>query len=240
MITTYHSTEEVLDEYRKDYQEVIRSRFFGYIESHKKKIKTTQKIKEASTKEIAWVKCSGVRKINTSRGNSYRAILKGRFDSGRPGFLSTTYLILNDGVTGMKVVYLMPAGNEDKGIIKISPKFFTEYSEAYELTYSDFESCVENFMRTDKYFTLYSTNKPEYYNCQVDLGNDMVGFGNLNGSVFYLRHFWKQSSLLNEAITRKIESRDPLTIYLNIREETTKKELTDIDKAWEEYYKGGH
>ena len=125
MIITRTHSKESLKDFEKDYLEDIRPRCFGFVKANRKLILRSQKLKEQKTKKESWVLCKGVRKIKTSRGNHYRVIVKARFNKkGEPGIMTTIYLILNDSFTGQKVVYLMPADKEDKGIISFSSKFF--------------------------------------------------------------------------------------------------------------------
>ena len=252
MITTRMTVSEILNEFNKDYVEIIRDRFFGYIKANRKAIMRAQKLKEArnKTSEIVWIPCKGVRKITSTRNNKYRACIKGRFNKNIPGFTSTTYLILNDSMTGGRVVYLMPADKNDKGLIIFAPKFFTEFNDYYGLKYENFEESVDNFMKTDKYFTLYKSDSGNpRYNCQMDMGSDMVGFGTFNEekSTFYVRHFKTGEELLN-ARPKGLDSLDPLTIYIaikgGVKEEDPKPviELSDKQRemaaAWEAYENG--
>lgn len=249
MIITRTHSKESLKDFKKDYPEDIRPRCFGFVKSNRKLILRSQKLKEQKTKKESWVLCKGVRKIKTSRGNHYRVIVRARFNKkGEPGIMTTVYLVLNDSLTGQKIVYLMPADEGDKGIISFSSKFFTEFNDKLGMECESFEESVDNFMKQDKSFTLYEvdTNNPRY-NCQVDFGNGWAGFGSLykETGIFKIRHFYTLQDLENEAKSRGIKETNPIKVYIALRwgikeddeeEQPKTDKQREIEEAWKEYY----
>ena len=134
MIITKMPIKEILNEYWKDHDEEIKDRLFGFVRANKKLILRIQK----TNKTKDWIPCKGVRRINTSRNNFYRIYLRVRFNGDTPGYMSTTYMILNDSVSGHKVIYLMPA-EFGGSLLTFTPKFFSEYNQQNGLNPKTFE-----------------------------------------------------------------------------------------------------
>lgn len=240
MINTRMTSEEILKEFRKDKEETIRSRSLGLVKANRKYIMSGQK-------KTDWVMIKRVQRIVTPRNNNYRSCVKGRYVKDTPGYMSTIYMILTEwGGSGKKVVYLMPAEDTDKGLITFSPTFFHEFNERRGLKFSDFTEAVDNFMKTEKKFDLYvkDTGNPRY-NCQVDLGSGMVGFGTYSEgkAIFHVRHYSELDDIEKLREEKKLETKDPITIWLSsriIEEETLTPEPknnkeSEIDAAWKEF-----
>ena len=244
MIITLSNFKESLKDFEKDYSEVIKPRCFNYIKANKKIIKRTQKLKEQKTGKDSWILCKGVRKIKTPRGNHYRVILQARYNKEEPVIMTTVYLILNDSITGQKIVYLMSGMNK---IISFSSKFFIEFNEKLGLSFESFEEAVDNFMKSGKSFTIQeSQTGNSNYDCQIFFKEGLVGFGssNISSGIPKIKHFYLVSDLEKEAKENNITETSPINIYLALRygtreenqgtlESTKNKEIED---AWKEYY----
>ena len=193
-----------------------------------------------------WVPCKGVRHpiINY---NKYRGCIKVNFiTSEKFSISSVTYLILNDSITGGKIVYLMPAEESDTWLITMTPKFFEEFNQKMGYTPESFTESVDNFMKQSGSYEAYENQElgDPRYNCQVDLGNGWTGFGRMNRekSTIKLRHFYTFPELSDNGY----QETDPLKIFLKLREgnkeddekEPSKTELSqkqkEIEAAWAE------
>jgi hypothetical protein len=241
MITTRMSVKEIFKEFEKD-KDLVYSRFDGFVHTNKESLLRIQK----QHGKNYWVPCKGVRHpiINY---NKYRGCIKVNFiTSEKFSISSVTYLILNDSITGGKIVYLMPAEESDTWLITMTPKFFEEFNQKMGYTPESFTESVDNFMKQSGSYEAYENQElgDPRYNCQVDLGNGWTGFGRMNRekSTIKLRHFYTFPELSDNGY----QETDPLKIFLKLREgnkeddekEPSKTELSqkqkEIEAAWAE------
>lgn len=243
MITTRMSVKEVFKEFEKD-KDLVYDRFDGFVHANKKSL---LKIQKQNGRDY-WVPCKGVRHpiINY---NKYRGCIKVNFITPEKfSILSVTYLILNDSITGGRIVYLMPASESDTWLITMTPKFFEEFNQKMGYTPESFTESVDNFMKLGGSYEAYENQESgdPRYNCSVDLGNGWAGFGKMNRErlTIKLRHFYTLQELSDIATDKET---DPLKIFLKLREgnkeednekEPSKAELSqkqkEIEAAWAE------
>ena len=242
MITTRMSVKEIFKEFEKD-KDLVYDRFDGFVHANKKSLLRIQK----QNGKDYWVPCKGVRHpiINY---NKYRGCIKVNFITPeRFSISSVTYLILNDSITGGRIVYLMPASESDTWLITITPKFFEEFNQKMGYTPESFTESVDNFMKLSGSYEAYENQESgdPRYNCQVDLGNGWAGFGKMDREklTIKLRHFYTLSELSDIATDQET---DPLKIFLKLRggnkeddeKEPSKIELSqkqkEIEAAWAE------
>lgn len=242
MITTRMSVKEIFKEFEKD-KDLVYDRFDGFVHANKKSLLRIQK----QNGKDYWVPCKGVRHpiINY---NKYRGCIKVNFITPeRFSISSVTYLILNDSITGGRIVYLMPANESDTWLITMTPKFFEEFNQKMGYTPESFTESVDNFMKLSGSYEAYENQESgdPRYNCQVDLGNGWAGFGKMDREklTIKLRHFYTLSELSDIATDQET---DPLKIFLKLRggnkeddeKEPSKIELSqkqkEIEAAWAE------
>lgn len=246
MITTRMSVKEIFKEFEKD-KKLVYSKFEGFINANKKSLMRAWKQKGKDS----WVPCKGVRHpvINY---NKYRGCIKVNFnDPKKPVVSSVTYLILNDSVTGGRIVYLMPAEKSDTWLIMMTPKFFEEFNQKMGYTPESFTESVDNFMKHSGSYEAYENNESgdPRYNCQVDLGNEWAGFGKIDREklTIKLRHFYTLPELSDITTENGYQETDPLKIFMKFRggnkveddeKEPSKAELSqkqkEIEAAWAE------
>lgn len=244
MITTRMSVKEVFKEFEKD-KDLVYSRFNGFVHANKKSLLRIQKQKGKDF----WIPCKGVRHpiINY---NKYRGCIKVNFITPEKFSISSvTYLILNDSITGGRIVYLMPAEKSDTWLITMTPKFFEEFNQKQGYSPESFIESVDNFMKLSGSYEVYENQESgdPRYNCQIDLGNGWAGFGKMDREnlTIKIRHFYTLSELSDIATKEGYQETDPLKIYLKFRgkedeeKEIPQKELSDkqreIEAAWAEF-----
>lgn len=245
MITTRMSVKEIFKEFEKD-KDLVYSRFDGFVHTNKKSLLRIQK----QHGKNYWVPCKGVRHPIVNY-NKYRGCIKVNFiTSEKFSISSVTYLILNDSITGGKIVYLMPAEESDTWLITMTPKFFEEFNQKMGYTPESFTESVDNFMKQSGSYEVYENQElgDLRYNCQVDLGNGRAGFGKMDREklTIKLRHFYTLPELSDIATENGYQETDPLKIFLKLREgnkeeeekEPLKIELSqkqkEIEAAWAE------
>lgn len=261
MITTRMKAEEISQEYIKDYTETLSPRNRRYAKFNKKSILRVQRMKEKTANSPQWAKCKGVRRIKTIRNNSYRAILWVSFDGENVAIKSTTYMILNDSITGKKVVFLFPV-DQKSGLVKFSSTFFQEYSKYRQLKLESFEDLVDYFMSTEHSsgvnITLQDDLNPRY-NCKITFGNnpDMMGFGGVyndnpqnesSGNTYFFRHFSTYDILKKQAEEKGLNSEEinnPLQLFNKLKFSDNERDLEldktlsdkqkEIEEAWKLY-----
>lgn len=246
MITTRMSVKEIFKEFEKD-KDLVYSRFDGFVHANKKSLLKIQKQKGRDY----WIPCKGVRHpiINY---NKYRGCIKANFiTSEKFSISSVIYLILNDSITGGRIVYLMPAEKSDTWLIMMTPKFFEEFNQKMRYTPESFTESVDNFMKHSGSYEAYENQEPgdPRYNCSVDLGNGWAGFGKMDKEklTIKLRHFYTLPELSDIATENGYQETDPLKIFLKLRKgnkeeddekEPSKTELSqkqkEIEAAWAE------
>ena len=154
MITTRMSVKEVFKEFEKD-KDLVYSRFNGFVHANKKSLLRIQKQKGKDF----WIPCKGVRHpiINY---NKYRGCIKVNFITPEKfNISSVTYLILNDSITGGRIVYLMPAEKSDTWLITMTPKFFEEFNQKQGYSPESFTESVDNFMKLSGSYEVYENQE---------------------------------------------------------------------------------
>lgn len=245
MINTFMTTSEILKEFWTDYNETIKSRLFGWIHGHAKKIKQVQKLNGGD-----WVKLKETRTVKVN-GNTYKCRVKVKMlKDGTAAFNSTTYLSTYDSQTGRRITYLLPAESDKKYLIAFDPHFFNRYNDLVLGQKSiKIDELIDEVLGRDFTFKISVDedwrNKDTNFYVKLQDGVYGVGQCNLSENVFKVTSC-VTAELLDE--WKEENSDNPLEIYLKHKEGAKKKEVTievpreksqkelEIEQAWKEYY----
>ena len=211
MITTTMTAQEILREYKADYEKYLRPRLSSL---------ATRKTHDLKLAKGKWIPVREEIKVETSGRNKYGIRCKMRYDKKRgPGWSSIAYLPVYDSRTGKKVVYLF----SDSVLIRFESSFLREIGIP-----------MTNLLGHGASWDIMTgASQDQRYSAWIDFGDDLgAGVGGWEDDVLVLRHHiktWK-----NDPLSDFLESRiqeDP-----NPSEDVTKK--NEVDLAWEAYLKG--
>lgn len=212
MITTTMTAQEILREYKADYEKCLKPKLSSL---------ATQKTHDLKILKGKWVPVKEDLKIKTTSGNTYGIKCKLRWDKRRGvGWSTITYLISSDSKTGKKIAYLL----SDQIPIRLSSSFLREIKTSI----SDFLSSGASWdIMTGK-------DQDQRYSAYIDFGDTIgAGIGGWESGVFVLRHLikeWKEDPVFEYLESRK-QPED-----LEGEEDLIKK--SEIDLAWEAYLSG--
>lgn len=212
MITTTMTAEEILKEYKADYEKCLRPKLSAL---------ATRKTHDLKVCKGRWIPVKEEIKIKSTTGNNYEIKCKLRWDKRRgAGWSTVTYLSTSDSRTGKRVIYLL----SDTLPIKLSPSFVKEI-----------KTSVSEFLgHGTNWDILNGPDGDQRYSAYIDFGEDIgAGIGGWESGVFVLRHLvekWK-----TDPISEFLESRR------NIDEPEEKEDISkksEVDLAWEAYLSG--
>lgn len=253
MITTRMETREILNEFWKDYKNTIRPRLLSWIRYNSKKfIKSPSKFKDKN----GFVILNDPHSVKTDSGNSYKCRLKVKVTKDYIEYITTTYTIILDSLSGKNQVLIFPSSENYNYLIILEAHTLQRYNALVLKQPSlDFRALTDEFIRAGNDF--YLQYDPEIMS---DLGNSYIEFGRdtygiatytENTKTVEIRTFLLGSDLKvwREELNLS-ENSNPLEIYLKKKEKnrvfsrvlypTTPQEdlkKRQISEAWEEYEK---
>ena len=173
-------SEEILKEFWTEYNDIIRSRLLGWIRGHKKIIlKSPERNKDCN----GFVILQEPRQIKTERGNTYRCKLKAKIGKDYIEFITTTYLILLDSLTGKNKVIILPSSRDHNYLISLDSHVIQRYNALIlKRPDIDFKTLVDEFIKADNEFSL-QYDKEEIStiaNSYIEFGKDNYGIAIYN------------------------------------------------------------
>lgn len=244
MIDLNENCSKILEEFWKDYKNVIRIRLFSWINHHKKDIIRAPKRR---FDENGYIDIPDIRKINTDSGNKYRCAIKAGFIKNDPKFITITYIILDD-----KTTILFPSIEKQNYLIVLDRKFFERYANLYKLSSLSIDDVIDSFMKLEKEFYLtYHNTKSNKYNAEVRfIIDDLFGIGWYEKNIIRVKTLVTQKELLDWKTAYKLkEDLHPVEIYIENKErnkifntiyhqENNKEKLQQMNDAWDLYERG--
>lgn len=244
MIKLSNKSSEILEEFWKDYKNIIRFRLFSWVNHHKKEIIRAPKKR---FDQDGYIEIPEIRKITTDSGNKYRCAIKAGFIKDCPKFITTTYIILEN-----KTVILLPSMEHQDYLILLERKFFERYSTLYKLSNLSIDDIIDSFMRLEKEFHLtYHDTKSKEYNAEVKfMVNELFGIGWYENKIITVKTLITQSELLEwEKAYNLKKDLYPVEIYIENKKrnevfntiyytDNTKEKQQQINDAWDLYERG--
>ena len=135
-------SEEILNEFWKEYKNIIRPRLLGWIRSNKKSIlKSPERFKDSH----GFVILKEPRQVKTDSGNTYRCKLRAKIGKDYIEFITTTYSILLDSTTGRNKVIILPSAEDYNYLIMVDAHTLQRYNAlVLKRPDLDFKSLVLN------------------------------------------------------------------------------------------------
>lgn len=243
MITSGMTTQQILHEFWKDYEEIICPRTFGWIRGHQKEL---QKYKSPS----GWIMLPQVREVCTPGMNRYRNHIKILIDKKKNiMFTSTTYITLVDSRTGRNSVLLLPTKENKEYLISFDSHFIYRWSDLFLGRTGKFQDLVDEFMRTELKFKAGIMDElEEGPNSYIDLGEKRIGIGRYEKNKFSISTCLSEENV--ETWRKELnlgDNKNALEIYLEHKKGKEQKEeikipelpKTDkekeIEAAWKEW-----
>lgn len=245
-------SEEILKEFWTEYNDIIRSRLLGWIRGHKKIIlKSPERNKDCN----GFVILQEPRQIKTERGNTYRCKLKAKIEKDYIEFITTTYLILTDSMTGKNKVIILPSTTDYNYLISLDSHVLQRYNAlVLKQPIIDFKTLVDEFIKSDNEFNLRydkEENSP-IANSYIEFGKDNFGIATYNDSIktVEIKTFILGENLREWQSELGIQEFRPLEIYLKHKEKNKifksiiypeqsqeSEKARQMREAWEEYEK---
>lgn len=211
MITTTMTAQELLREYKADYENYLRPKISSL---------ASRKTHDLKLCKGRWVPVKEEIKAKTPTGNIYGLRCKLRWNKRRgAGWSIITYTITSDSKSGKKVAYIF----SDSIPIMLSSSFLREIKTSV----SDFliPGATWDIMTGD--------DDSQRYSAYINFGDSIgAGVGGWESGVFVLRHLikgWKTDPVKEFLETRNQE--EP-------KEEENLTKKSEIDLAWEAYFSG--
>lgn len=251
MINTRMKPEEILNEFWKDYKDTIRPRLLGWIRGNKKSIiKSPERFKDSH----GFVILNTPRQVKTDKGNMYRCKLKAKIGKDYIEFITTTYTIVLDSITGKNKIIILPSAEDYNYLIMIDSHTLQRYNAlVLKKPELDFKTLVDEFIRADNNFFLqYDKESKNKINSYLEFGNDTYGIASYteDTKTVDIKTFILGSDLRVWQEELRISEFMPLDIYLKHKEgnkvfdsivyPTTSQESEkerQMREAWEEYEK---
>ena len=253
MITTRMKPAEILNEFWKDYKNIIRPRLLSWIRHNSKKfLKSPSKFKDSN----GFVILHDPHPVKTDSGNSYRCRLKVKITKDYIEYIVTTYTVVLDSLSGKNRVLILPSSENYDYLIILDSHVLQRYNALVLKQPSlDFRALTDEFIRVGNDFCLqYDPEvRSELGNSYIEFGRDTYGIATYTEETkaVEIRTFLLGSDL--EVWREELnlpESSNPLEIYLKKKEknkvfseiiypDTHSSDLKkrQISEAWEEYEK---
>lgn len=209
MITTTMTADEILREYKTDYEKYLRPRLLSL---------ATKKTHDLKVARGRWISIKDEIKVKTTTGNIYNLRCQMRWDKRRgAGWSTVSYIVTSDIKTGKRAVYIL----SDSFPIKLSAPFLREI-----------EISVPEFLKYGPSWDILTVSEEnKRYSSYIDFGGDLgAGVGGWEDGVFVLRHLvkkWETDPISEFLKTQEKEE-----------EEDSKVKKSEIDLAWEAYLSG--
>ena len=219
MINTRMKSEEILNEFWKDYKNTIRPRLLGWIRGNKKSIiKSPDKFKDSN----GYVILNTPRQVKIENGNTYRCKLKVKITKDYIEFITTTYIIVLDSDTGKNKVIILPSAEDYNYLIILESHVLQRYNALIlKKPDIDFKTLVDEFIKSDNNFYLqYDKESKNKINSYLDFGNDNYGMASYteNTKTVDIKTFILGSDLKTWQKELNISEFMPLEIYLKHKE----------------------
>lgn len=251
MINSRMTPAEILKEFFKDYRSDLVTNCFGYGNAIKKKLIAKQRslFGKKNPPNDWWIYADTPRhyKVGPKKFpeccNDYRIQLAMRLVNklSSVSVMLRVYTILNDSITGKKLLIVFPSEGV-KNLIVITSTFLSEYRSQMGLSESaGIQEIVDSFvMINENHYTFYASRDENLkYNLEIKMKLGW-GIGKVERfpdgySKYIAEHFISES--LGEKLKEKHGSSDPVEIWEKEHEEsaptTTNIEYSD-DYNWEE------
>lgn len=244
-------SEEILDEFWKEYENTIRYRLLGWIRGNKKLIlKASSRSKDSN----GFVLINEPRQVKTDKGNTYRCKLKAKITKDRIEFITTTYTIVVDSITGKNRVIILPSAKDYNYLITLDSHTLQRFNALVLKQPSlDFKTLVDSFIRADNEFSLqYDKDASGPINSYLEFGNDNYGMASYTeqSKTVDIKTFLLGSDLREWQKELGLSEFMPLEIYLQhknrnkvfdsivypLSSQESEKDR-QMREAWEEYEK---
>ena len=243
-------SNEILNEFWKDYKDTIRPRLLGWIRANKKSIlKSPERFKDSN----GFVLISEPRQVKTDKSNVYRCKLKAKIGKDFIEFITTTYTIIPDAYTGRPKVFILPSAENYNYLISIDSHTLHRYNALIlKRPELDVRKLVDEFIKADNNFHLQydlecNSNTANSY---IEFGNDSFGMAVYrdDSKTVEIKTFMLGNDLRTWQKELGISDFKPLEIYLKHKEsnkifnsivipENESLKSKQIKEAWEEYEK---
>ena len=227
MINSRMTPAEILKEFFKDYHSDLVTNCFGYGNAVKKKLMTKQKslFGKKNPPDDWWVYASTPRHYRIGPKNipeccnDYRIHLAMRLVDrfSTVSIMLRVYTILNDSITGKKLLLVFPSEGV-KSLIVATSTFLSEYKDQMGLPENaGIQEIVDSFvMINENHYTFYSSKEENLkYNLEIKMKLGW-GIGKIERfpdgySKYTAEHFMSKS--LEEKLKEKYGISDPVSIW---------------------------
>ena len=237
MINGRMNQGEILNEFWKEYHEIIKPRCFRIVERGWNSLKSLQKNRPGE-----WLKIKKLLEIKSNKGNLYNVILWVKV-LGRKNQTAiktcTWFSYLGDD--GKRRIVLLPAEERVPALILFSPGFFKEWKEQLELKEEGVELEKQFFLWVEGNYTVYHNNS-DRSQVEVDLNNLGAGIGTYSEpGTYHFRHFMGDTLIgkMQEKVGQDVK--DPLKLWnsyhnpeIKVPEEPTYDYQSDLNSIFDD------
>jgi hypothetical protein len=235
MINGRMNQGEILNEFWKEYHEVIKPRCFRIVERSRKELGALQKKRPGE-----WLKMKKLVEVKSKKGNLYNIILWTKILKKDQTAIKTCTWFSYLGNDGKRRIVLLPSEEKVPALILFSAGFFNEWKEQLELEETGVELEKQFFLWVEGNYKVYH-NKEDRSQVEVDLNNLGAGIGKFrNSGTYHFKHF------IGEVLMRKMQEKsgnilDPLELWnayhkteIKVPEELDYDYQTDLNSIFDE------
>ena len=213
MINGRMNQSEILNEFWKEYHEVIKPRCFRIVERCRPELRVAQKKRPGE-----WLKLKKLVEVKSEKGNHYYIILWAQiFKHGQTAIKTCTWFSYLDN-EGRRRIVLLPSEERTPALILFSPSFFNEWKEQLGVEDEGIELEKQFFLWVEGNYTVYHSEE-DRSQVEVDLNDLGAGLGEFKEpGTYHFKHFMGDNLILE-------------------MQEKMGNNITDPLKLWESYHK---
>ena len=184
MINGRMNQGEILNEFWKEYHEVIKPRCFRIVERSRKELAALQKKRPGE-----WLKMKKLVEVKSGKGNHYNVILWTRFIRKGQTEIKTCTWFSYLGNDGKRRIVLLPSEERTPALVLFSSGFFKEWKEQLEAEENGIELEKQFFLWVEGNYKVYH-NEEDRSQVEVDLNNLGAGIGEFKEpGTYHFKHF---------------------------------------------------
>jgi hypothetical protein len=236
MINGRMSQREILNEFWKEYHEIIKPRCFRIVERERKELAALQK-----KRPDQWLKMKKLVEVKSEKGNHYNIILWSKiFKHGQTAIKTCTWFSYL-GDDGKRRIVLLPSEERTPALILFSAGFFNDWREQLGLGETGVELEKQFFLWVEGNYKVYH-NEEDKSQVEVDLNNLGAGIGEFKEpGTYHFKHFLGDVLIgkMQEKVGRDIM--DPLELWnayhqteIKVPEEPTYDYQSDLNSIFDE------
>lgn len=236
MITGRMNQGEILNEFWKEYHEIIKPRCFRIVERSRKELGALQKKRPGE-----WLKMKKLVEVKSEKGNHYNIILWTKILKHDQTAIKTCIWFSYLGNDGKRRIVLLPSEELSSALILFSAGFFKEWKEQLELEETGVELEKQFFLWVEGNYKVYH-NDSDRSQVEVDLNNLGAGIGEFREpGTYHFKHF--MGDVLIGKMQEKVGNNilDPLELWnayhkteIKVPEELDYDYQTDLNSIFDE------